>query len=102
MDLPPPPSGSEGAAPGRHWAEVIYRDLCARRIWTDHYDMADGRHRLRDEEEDTLVIEPKLPTGVPDTGDVIDPNADDPTPAEITDPSHPDWVEPFHIPQEGI
>jgi hypothetical protein len=32
---------------------------------------------------------------IPDTGDVIDPTAPDPTPAEITDPDHPDHVEPF-------
>lgn len=34
-------------------------------------------------------------TPIPDTGDVIDPTAPDPTPAEITDPAHPDHVEPF-------
>ena len=32
---------------------------------------------------------------IPDTGDVIDPTAPDPTPAEITDSAHPDHVEPF-------
>jgi hypothetical protein len=32
---------------------------------------------------------------VPDTGDVIDPTAADPTPTEITDQTHPDYVEPF-------
>lgn len=31
----------------------------------------------------------------PDVGDVIDPDADDPTPDEITDPDHPDYVEAF-------
>jgi hypothetical protein len=31
---------------------------------------------------------------VPDTGDVVDPTAVDPTPAEITDPAQ-DYVEPF-------
>jgi hypothetical protein len=31
----------------------------------------------------------------PDTGDVIDPTAPDPTTAEITDPAHADHVEPF-------
>ena len=29
-----------------------------------------------------------------DTADAIDPNADDPTPDEVTDPQHPDYVEP--------
>lgn len=29
-----------------------------------------------------------------DTADVIGVDADDPTPAEITDPAHPDYVEP--------
>lgn len=29
-----------------------------------------------------------------DTADVIGVDADDPTPAEITDPTHPDYVEP--------
>lgn len=32
---------------------------------------------------------------IPDTGDVVDPTAPDPTPEEITDPAHPDYVEPF-------
>lgn len=32
---------------------------------------------------------------IPDTADVIDPTAPDPTPVEITDPAHPDHVEPF-------
>ncbi|GAA5104846.1 hypothetical protein [Haloechinothrix salitolerans] len=31
---------------------------------------------------------------IPDTGDVVDPTAPDPTPDEITDPAHPDYVEP--------
>jgi hypothetical protein len=30
-----------------------------------------------------------------DTGDVVDPTAADPTPDEITDPDHPDYVLPF-------
>lgn len=30
-----------------------------------------------------------------DTGDLIDPNAPDPTPDEITDPDHPDHVDPW-------
>jgi hypothetical protein len=30
----------------------------------------------------------------PDTGDVVDPNAADPTPEPVTDPEHPDYVEP--------
>lgn len=63
--------------------------------------MTNGRHRLRGADEDTVEVEPLLPTGIPDTGDVIDPNAEDPTPAEVIDPSHPDWVEPY-IPPEGI
>lgn len=37
------------------------------------------------------MIDPK--TG--DVGDWIDPNAEDPTPEEITDPEHPDYVEPW-------
>jgi hypothetical protein len=32
---------------------------------------------------------------IPDTGDVVNPTAPDPTPAEITDPVHADYVEPF-------
>lgn len=32
---------------------------------------------------------------VPDTGDVVDPTTVDPTPEEITDPAHADYVEPF-------
>jgi hypothetical protein len=32
---------------------------------------------------------------IPDTGDVVDPTAPDPTPAEVTDPAHPDYVEPL-------
>lgn len=32
--------------------------------------------------------------GVPDTGDLIDPSAEDPDPDVITDPDHPDYVEP--------
>jgi hypothetical protein len=31
----------------------------------------------------------------PDTGDVIDPAAPDPTPDEITDPEHPDYAAPY-------
>lgn len=34
-------------------------------------------------------------TGVPDTADIVDPNVPDPTPPEITDRSHPDYVNPF-------
>ncbi|PPK65883.1 hypothetical protein V5P93_000226 [Actinokineospora auranticolor] len=30
-----------------------------------------------------------------DVGDVANPDAPDPTPEEITDPTHPDHVEPF-------
>jgi hypothetical protein len=30
-----------------------------------------------------------------DIGDLIDPNADDPTPEEITHPDHSDYVEPW-------
>lgn len=30
-----------------------------------------------------------------DVGDLIDPNADDPTPEEITHPDHSDYVEPW-------
>jgi hypothetical protein len=41
------------------------------------------------------ATEPPPRVGVPDTGDVIDPNTDDPTPDEITDPNHPDYVEPW-------
>jgi hypothetical protein len=33
-----------------------------------------------------------------DVGDWIDPNAPDPTPDEITDPNHPDYVEPWSGP----
>lgn len=32
---------------------------------------------------------------VKDTGDLIQPSDDDATPAEITDPSHPDYVAPY-------
>jgi hypothetical protein len=32
---------------------------------------------------------------VGDVGDAIDPTAPDPTPDEITDPNHPDYVEPL-------
>lgn len=38
--------------------------------------------------------EPQDTEHVPDTGDIIDPHAEDPTPAEVTDPSDPNWVEP--------
>jgi hypothetical protein len=31
----------------------------------------------------------------PDTGDVVDPSAVDTTRPEVTDPGHPDYVEPF-------
>ncbi|WP_439662845.1 hypothetical protein ACSHWB_16185 [Lentzea sp. HUAS TT2] len=31
----------------------------------------------------------------PDTGDVVGPDAPDLTPDPITDPTHPDYVEPF-------
>jgi hypothetical protein len=41
------------------------------------------------------VTEPEPMIGVPDTGDLTDPRADDPTPDEITDPDHPDYVEPW-------
>lgn len=30
-----------------------------------------------------------------DIGDLVDPDADDPTPDEITDREHPDYVEPW-------
>lgn len=34
-------------------------------------------------------------TPTPDTGDVIDPAASDPTPPEITEPTHRDYVAPY-------
>jgi hypothetical protein len=36
-------------------------------------------------------------TEIADTGDVIDPDADDPTPAEITDPADPSFVDPAEV-----
>lgn len=36
-----------------------------------------------------------LPVDALDTGDLIDPDAADPTPDEITDPEHPDYVDPW-------
>jgi hypothetical protein len=36
-------------------------------------------------------------TGVMDTGDVVDPDADDPDPPEITDPSDPSFVDPAEV-----
>lgn len=39
---------------------------------------------------------PETPHG--DVGDWIDPNAPDPTPDEITDPRHPDYVAPWFGP----
>jgi hypothetical protein len=35
------------------------------------------------------------PTRVGDVGDWVDPKAPDPTPGEVTDPDHPDYVEPW-------
>jgi hypothetical protein len=36
-------------------------------------------------------------TEVADTGDVVDPDADDPEPAETTDPSDPSFVDPAEV-----
>jgi hypothetical protein len=36
-------------------------------------------------------------TEIADTGDMIDPDADDPEPAEITDPSDPSFVDPAEV-----
>jgi hypothetical protein len=36
-------------------------------------------------------------TDVDDTGDVVDPSADDPAPAEITDPADPSFVDPAEV-----
>lgn len=36
-------------------------------------------------------------TEVDDTGDVVDPDADDPDPAEITDPADPSFVDPAEV-----
>jgi hypothetical protein len=36
-------------------------------------------------------------TEVDDTGDVVDPDADDPAPAEITDPADPSFVDPTEV-----
>lgn len=32
---------AEAGSPERatHWAEVIYRELCAERLWTSHFDI---------------------------------------------------------------
>lgn len=38
--------------------------------------------------------EPANPTEAIDTGDLIDPEADDPQPVEVTDPDDPSYVEP--------
>lgn len=35
--------------------------------------------------------------GVPDTGDVIGPDAADPDPAEVTDPADPSFVDPAEV-----
>lgn len=54
------------------------------------------------ENDDVEVPESEGPdhdpqTGVPDTGDVVDPHADDPEPAEITEPSDPSFVDPEEV-----
>ena len=36
-------------------------------------------------------------TEVVDTGDVVDPDADDPEPGEITDPADPSFVDPADV-----
>jgi hypothetical protein len=36
-------------------------------------------------------------TEVADTGDFVDPDADDPEPAEITDPADPSFVDPAEV-----
>lgn len=40
-----------------------------------------------------VLVQPEV--GVPDTGDLVDTIAPDPTPDEITDPEHHDYVEPY-------
>jgi hypothetical protein len=42
-----------------------------------------------------LTVTRTDPTPAGDVGDAIDPTAPDPTPDEITDPNHPDYVEPL-------
>jgi hypothetical protein len=47
------------------------------------------------------VVQPVTPAErvfVGDVGDWIDPNAPDPTPDEIADPEHPDYVDPWFGP----
>jgi hypothetical protein len=36
-------------------------------------------------------------TGIDDTGDVVDPDADDPTPLEVLDPRDPSFVDPAEV-----
>lgn len=47
------------------------------------------------EQPATSMLPSVAPALVGDVGDWIDPNAPDPTPDEITDPDHPDYVEPW-------
>lgn len=77
-----------------------YRDQTGEWIYDPEGDTAHDRNAdgIPDHLQDTdelAVIDSGLPTGVPDTGDVIDPGAADPTPEEITHPDHPDYVEPW-------
>lgn len=62
-----------------------------------HHDYAwpYGRHALTPEWS-VMSEHPDQPAvGVPDTADVIDLDAPDPTPAEVVNPADPDYVEPW-------
>lgn len=66
-------------------ARVAYDDSALSRLDTDSA-------RYDDPRQNPIAF---LPATTWDTGDVIDPRAPDPTPVEIQDPRHPDYVEPW-------
>jgi hypothetical protein len=45
-------------------------------------------------EIDPTPTQPLPLEGVPDTGDLVDPTAEDPTADEVTDPTDPSYVRP--------
>ena len=63
-----------------------------REVYVEVQARSSGAHAVYADAADTMP--PQVPRAG-DIGDWIDPNAPDPTPEEIVDRNHPDYVDPW-------
>lgn len=102
----PPPLGLDDPDPGTPLYDALWHvhGLAGRHALSPTGEVPMARHAdfdgdgILDHLQSTGpldAVDSSLPVGIPDTGDVIDLSAPDPTPEEITHPDHPDFVEPW-------